>query len=285
MPTKIVKSRGAGRGKIVAVLIDYKKTLSGDKPHKPLLSAIKKRVARNSYGRITTRFRANPVHRRIYRIIDFSRLDKKGIPAIVETLEYDPNRTAFIMLCLYKDGARRYHLAPEGVKGGDKIICDDQGPMKFGNRYPLKNILSGTEVCEVELTPRGKGKMGRSAGSKATIMGFDEKYCTIKMASGEMRKVSKECFATIGIVSNADHRNVRIGKAGRSRWKGQRPRVRASAMNPRDHPYGGGEGRTQRGTKRPKTKWGKVTGGRRTRRSKNPYNTLIIKRRIKKKRK
>lgn len=277
MPTKIVKSRG--RGKRVAVLIDYKKTLTTDKPHKPLLIALKKPVARNAYGRITTRFRAGPFHRRLYRIIDFSRLDKKNIPAKVETIEYDPGRNAFIMLCLYRDGERRYHLAPEGIKSGDEIICADEGPTRTGNRYPLKNILLGTEVYEVELTPKGKGKFARSAGSKVVVMGFDEKYCILKMASGEMRKVSKECYATIGVVSNVDRRNIRIGKAGRNRWKGRRPRVRASVMNPRDHPYGGGEGRTQRGTRRPKTKWGKVTGGRKTRRRKNPYSKLIIKKR------
>jgi large subunit ribosomal protein L2 len=277
MPTKIVKSRG--KGKRVAVLIDYKKTLSGDKPYRPLLVPLKKMTARNAYGRITTRFRANPFHRRLYRLIDFSRLDKKGILAKVETIEYDPNRTAFIMLCLYQDGERRYHLAPEGIKVGDEIICAEYGPQKIGSRYPLKNILSGIEVYEVELTPRGKSKFARSAGSKAVIMGFDEKYCTLKMPSTELRKISKECYATIGVVSNADNRNIRIGKAGRSRWKGRRPKVRASVMNPRDHPYGGGEGKTQRGTKRPKTKWGKITGGRRTRRKRNPYNKLIIKRR------
>ncbi|MGC8981375.1 MAG: 50S ribosomal protein L2 [Minisyncoccia bacterium] len=277
MALKIVKSKG--EGKRVSVLVDYKKILTTDEPYKPLLVAIKKRRGRNSYGRITTRFRKNPEHRRLLRVIDFSRLDKKDIPAVVETIEYDPNRTAFIMLVKYKDGERRYHLAPEGIKVGDEIICSENAQMKIGNRLPLKNILPGTEVYEIELVPKGGGKLVRSAGTKAILMGCDEKYAILKMPSGEIRKVSKECYATIGTVSNIDHKNIILGKAGRKIWKGFRPNVRGSAMNPRDHPYGGGEGKTTRGTRRPKTKWGKVTGGRKTRKKKKPYSKLIIKRR------
>jgi large subunit ribosomal protein L2 len=281
MALKVVKSRGPG--KRVAVLIDYKKVLTTDEPYKPLLVSLKKRTARNNQGRITTRFRKNPYHRRLYRIIDFYRLDKLDIPAKVETIEYDPNRTAFIMLVCYRDGERRYHIAPEGIKVGDEIICSESAPIKIGNRLPLKNIPPGTEIYEIELVPRGKGKLVRAAGSAAILMGCDEKYALIKMPSGEIRKVSKECYATIGRVSNIDHRNVVIAKAGRNVWKGRRPNVRGSAMNPRDHPYGGGEGRATRGTRKPKTKWGKITGGRKTRRKRNPYSKLIVSRRKSKK--
>ncbi len=277
MSLKIIKSRGPG--KRVTILVDYKKVLTTDEPYKPLLISLKKRTARNNQGRITTRFRKNPVHRRLYRLIDFSRLDKKDILAKVETIEYDPNRSAFIMLVCYRDGERRYHLAPEGIKVGDEIICSESAPIKIGNRLPLKNIPPGTEIYEIELVPKGKGKLVRSAGSAAIMMGCDEKYATLKMPSSEIRKVSKECYATVGRVSNVNHRNIRLGKAGRKIWKGFRPNVRGSAMNPRDHPYGGGEGRAPRGTRRPKTKWGKITGGRKTRRKRNPYSKLIAKRR------
>jgi len=280
MATKVVKSRG--KGKRVAVLIDYKKTLTPVSAHKPLLVSLKKRTARNSMGRITTRSRANPFHRRKYRLVDFSRKDKMDISARIESVEYDPNRTAFIMLALYKDGERRYHIAPDGIKVGDTIVCSQSALVKPGNRTFLKNLLPGTEVFEVELTPGSGAKFARSAGSRVIVSGFDEKYCFLKMPSKEMRKVSKECLATIGRPSNIDLKNVKLAKAGRARWKGLRPKVRASVMNPVDHPYGGGEGRTQRGTKRPKTKRGKVTGGRRTRRTKRSSSKLIVKRRSKK---
>lgn len=280
MPTKIVKSRGVG--KRVAVLIDYRKTLTARHPQKNLLKPIKQRVGRNVYGRITTRWRSNPAHRRLYRQVDFSRLDKIGVPARVETVEYDPNRNAFIMLVCYRDGERRYHLAPEGVAIGQIISCGEQAPLKTGNRVPLKLLLPGTEVYEIELTPASGGKLTRAAGGAAVVMGFDERYCILKLASKEIRKVSKECFGTIGRVSNQDFKNIRIGKAGRNRWRGQRPMVRASVMNPRDHPYGGGEGRTQRGLKRPKTKWGKVTGGHKTRNRRKPSGRLVVQRRSKK---
>ena len=277
MVTKTVKSRGPA--KIVKVLVDKKKIVTTDEPYKPLLVALKKRTARNNYGRITTRFRANPYHRRLYRLIDFSRLDKKDIPAKVETIEYDPNRTAFIMLVSYKDGEKRYHLAPEGIKVGDEIICTEKGELKIGNRLPLKNINPGTEIFEVELVPGSGGKLIRSAGSFGVMMGVEGDYAIIKMPSGEIRKIHKECYATVGRVSNSAHRLERLGKAGRNRWKGRRPNVRGSAMNARDHPYGGGEGKTPRGTRKPKDKWGNVTGGRKTRNPRKPYSHLIIQRR------
>ncbi len=277
MPLKTVKSRGPA--KIVKVIVDKKKVITADEPYKPLLVPLKKRTARNNYGRITTRFRSNPYHRRLYRLIDFSRLDKKGIPAKVETIEYDPNRTGFIMLVLYKDGERRYHLAVEGIKVGDEIICDENAEIKIGNRLPLKNIPFGTEVCEIELVPQSGGKLIRSAGSFGVMFGLEKDYALIKMPSGEIRKIHKECYSTIGRVSNSEHRLERSGKAGRSMWKGRRPKVRGSAMTPRDHPYGGGEGKAPRGTRKPKDKWGNVTGGRKTRNPRKPSWSFIVQRR------
>jgi large subunit ribosomal protein L2 len=277
MPLRTIKTRGPA--KIVKIIVDKKKIVTASEPYKPLLVALKKRTARNNYGRITTRFRANPYHRRLYRLIDFFRLDKKDIPAKVETIEYDPNRSAFIMLVLYKDGERRYHLAPEGIKVGDEIICSENAEIKIGNRLPLKNIPFGTEIFEIELTPRSGGKLIRSAGSFGVMRGLEGNYALIKMPSGEIRKIHKECYATIGRVSNPEHRLERSGKAGRERWKGKRPNVRGSAMTPRDHPYGGGEGKAPRGTRKPKDKWGNVTGGRKTRSPRKPSWSLIVQRR------
>jgi large subunit ribosomal protein L2 len=277
MPLKTIKSRGPA--KIVKVIVDKKKIITADEPYKPLLVPLKKRTARNNYGRITTRFRANPYHRRLYRLIDFSRLYKKGIPAKVETVEYDPNRSAFIMLVVYKDGERRYHLAPDGIQVGDEIICDEKAEIKVGNRVKLENIPFGTEICEIELVPGSGGKLVRSAGSFAIMMGVEKDYALIKMPSKEIRKIHKNCYATIGRVSNPEHRLEKSGKAGRSRWKGRRPKVRGSAMNPRDHPYGGGEGKAPRGTRKPKDKWGNVTGGRKTKNPRKPSWSLIVQRR------
>ncbi|MCS7200600.1 MAG: 50S ribosomal protein L2 [Patescibacteria group bacterium] len=277
MVIKTIKSRGPA--KIVRVIIDKKKIINSDEPYKPLTVSLKKRSARNSQGRITVRFRANPIHRRILRIIDFSRRDKKDVPAKIETIEYDPNRSAFICLVLYADGERRYHLLAENLKVGDQIICGENVESKIGNRLPLKNINPGTEIFEIELVPFGGGKLVRSAGSAAVLLGFENNYALIKMPSGEIRKIHSECYATIGRVSNVAHRLEKLGKAGRSRWKGRRPKVRGSAMNPRDHPYGGGEGRALRGTRKPKDKWGNVTGGRKTRKKRKPSSKLIVKRR------
>ncbi|BCX15537.1 MAG: 50S ribosomal protein L2 [Candidatus Parcubacteria bacterium] len=277
MSIKTIKSRSSG--KIIRVLVDKSAIITAQKPYKPLTVALKKRTARNSQGRITVRFRSNPYHRRLYRIIDFSRLDKKGIVGTVETIEYDPNRSAFIMLVSYLDGDKRYHLAPENIKVGDKIVCDENTSLQIGNRMALKNINSGTEIFELELVPGSGGKLIRSAGSFGVMMGIEKNYALIKMPSGEIRKIHKECYATLGRVSNSGHRLEQWGKAGRSRWQGRRPKVRGSAMNPRDHPYGGGEGKATRGTRKPKDKWGNITGGRKTRNVKKPYSKLIIKRR------
>ncbi len=258
--------------------------LSNVKPQKNLLVKLPARSGRNNQGRITVRHQGGGV-KRLYRLVDFNQTDKLNIPAKIETIEYDPYRTAFIMKILYKDGERRYVLAPQGVKAGDEIITADSAPYKSGNRMRLKNISVGYGVYNVELNPGKGGQIIRSAGSSSEVLAHDAGYTHIKMPSGEIRKVLWDNFACIGQVSNPDWTLTNIGKAGRSRMMGIRPTVRGTAMNPKDHPYGGGEGRQPRGTKKPKTKWGKVTGGKRTRGKNKWSNILIVKRRIKKKKK
>lgn len=257
-------------------VIDYKKELTATEPYKPLLKPLKKTAGRNNRGRITVRHRGGG-HKKLYRVIDFKQ-DKIDIPAKVETIEYDPNRNTFISRVLYKDGERRYILTPQGLKVGDQIITSEKAEIKIGNRLPLKNIPVGTPIHNIELSPGEGGKIVRSAGTAAELMGLEDKYAIVKLPSGETRKILADCFATIGVVSNYEAKTINIGKAGRMRWLGIRPTVRGSAMNPCDHPYGGGEGRQPRGTRRPKTKWGKVTGGRKTRKKK-VWDKLIIKRR------
>jgi large subunit ribosomal protein L2 len=235
------------------------------------------KAGRNNKGRITVRHQGGGV-KKMYRLIDFKQ-DKYNIPAKVETIEYDPNRNAFISLVVYRDGERRYILNAEGMKVGQEIMVGENAPIKIGNRLPLKNILVGTAVHNIELLPKEGGKMIKTAGSMAEVMGLEGKYAMLRLPSGEVRKVLAECFATIGQISNSEFRTINIGKAGRSRHLGIRPTVRGSAMNPCDHPYGGGEGKQPRGTRKPKTLWGKVTGGHKTRRKKKWSNVLIIKRR------
>lgn len=260
-------------------VIDYS-SLSKVKPLKALVKGKKKTGGRNSAGRITVRHRGGGAKRR-YRLVDFGE-KYLGLTGTVETLEYDPNRTAFISLVLLSNGKRVYFLAPAGIKVGDKIEIADKAEIKIGNRMRLKNIPVGTQVCNVEIHPGQKGKLARSAGAYAIVMAHEGNYTHLKLPSGEIRKVSAEGFATIGQVSNFEHRLVSLGKAGRTRWLGRRPTVRGKAMNPRDHPYGGGEGRTTRGTRRPKDKWGNITGGRKTRKKKKWSNKLILQRRPKK---
>lgn len=259
-------------------VIEYKKVLSGDRPYKPLLNPLRKTGARNNRGRITVRWRGGG-HKRNLRVVDFDLTDKKNIPAKVETIEYDPSRSAFIALILFADGARRYMLAPDGLKVGSKIIVSENADIEIGNRLPIINIPVGTQVFNVEIKRGGGGIIARSAGSFAEVAGIEGDRAYLRMPSSEIRKVMANSFATIGIVSNPDHMNVVIGKAGRSRWMGRRPRVRGSVMNPVDHPMGGGEGRTPRGLRRPKTKWGKITGGRKTRMAKKYSRGLIVQRR------
>lgn len=278
MPIKVKKPTTPGqRGMTV---IDYS-VLSKVEPEKSLLIKLKKHSGRNNQGRITMRHQGGG-NKKLYRLVDFKQ-NKFNIEAVVETLEYDPYRTAFISKIKYLDGERRYILAPEGLKVGDKIIISENAPLKIGNRLKLKNIPAGYQVHNIEINPGGGGKIIRSAGSYAEVLGTDEKegHTILKMPSGEIRKINSECFATIGQISNSEHNLVVIGKAGRSRHMGIRPTVRGSAMNPVDHPYGGGEGRAKRGTRRPKTLWGKVTGGRKTRKRNKKSNKLILQRRNK----
>lgn len=263
-------------------VVDYRQVLSASQPEKSLTRGGKRAVGRNHHGRITTRHKGGG-HKRVYRLIDF-KYDKQDIPAKVETVEYDPNRSGFIALVLYADGERRYVLLPQSVKVGDSFIVSEQAPIKVGNRLPLKNIVVGTTIYNLEVKPKAGAKVIRSAGSLGEVLSNDAGFSLVKMPSGEIRKFNEKCWATIGSVSNEEYKLVKYGKAGRSRWKGIRPTVRGSAMNPVDHPYGGGEGRQGRGTKRPKTAWGKITGGTKTRRPKKYSNQLIVSRRKKRSR-
>ena len=261
-------------------VVDYS-VLSDAKPYRRLLTNVAASAGRNNAGRITTRHQGGGNKKR-YRLVDF-RQERMDVPARIETLEYDPYRTAFIALILYKDGVRSYIIAPNGLVVGDKIITSINSPvLKPGNRTALKNIPVGYQVHNVELIKGKGGQIARSAGSYLEVLAQEDGHTSLKMSSGEMRKVNWECLASIGQVSNPDWNLVNIGKAGRSRWLGIRPTVRGSAMNPVDHPYGGGEGRQRRGTRKPKTAWGKVTGGHKTRKRKKWSNVLILERRKKK---
>jgi len=279
MAIKAKKPTTPGQRKMTVV--DYKKVLTTNEPYKPLLVKLNQKYGR-SKGKISVRWRGGG-HKKMYRLIDFKQgQDKLDIPAKVLTIEYDPYRSAFISLVCYKDGEKRYILAPDGLKKGSKIITSEKAPIKTGNRMMLKNIPPGTLICNVELYPGRGGQMTRSAGSFAKMLGTEKGYAILQLPSSEIRKVKENCFATIGQVSCPEHSSIVLGKAGRSRHMGRKPAVRGSAMNPREHPYGGGEGRAPRGTKRPKTKWGKVTGGRKTRKKRKPSSKFILQRRKKK---
>ena len=254
---------------------DYSE-LSKVAPERSLLAPLKKNAGRNSYGRITVRHKGGG-NRKKYRIIDFKR-DKQGV-ATVLTLEYDPNRSAFIALVQYEDGEKRYILAPVGLNVGDKIESGAQADIKVGNCCQLCNMPDGTFIHNVELKPGKGGQIARSAGCSAQILGSEGKYVLVRLSSGEVRKFLKNCRATIGVVGNGDHSLVNIGKAGRTRWMGIRPTVRGSAMNPVDHPHGGGEGRAPVGRKSPMTPWGKKAMGVKTRKKKKASNALIVRRR------
>ncbi len=257
--------------------INYRDVLTKTKPTKSLVHGFKKSFGRNSQGRLTSRHRGGG-HKRLYRDVDFL-YDKKNIPAVIKSVEYDPNRSAFIGLAVYKDGEKRYVILPKDVKPGASFIVSETADLSSLNRLPLKNIPVGTFVYNIEIKPNGGAKIARSAGIFAQVVANDNGYTSIKMPSSEIRKVNENSFACIGTVSNEEHHLENFGKAGRSRWKGIRPKVRGTAMNPVDHPYGGGEGRQGRGTKRPKTMWGKVTGGRKTRTPKKYSNVFIVSRR------
>ncbi len=258
--------------------INYRELLSGHSPEKSLVSGFKRSVGRNSAGRLTTRHKGGG-HKRLYRDVDF-KYNKKDIEARILTVEYDPNRSGFISLVQYKDGEKRYVLLPKSLKVGDSFVVSEKAPVKVGNRVMLKQIPVGTFVYNVELKPGNGGKLGRSAGNYIEVIAQDTPYTLLKMPSTEVRKIHETCWASIGEVSNDENRLVNIGKAGRSRWLGIRPTVRGTAMNPVDHPHGGGEGRQGRGSRRAKTATGRPTGkGQKSRRAKKYSNFLIVSRR------
>ena len=246
-------------------------------PEKSLLEPLKKNGGRNNKGRITVRHRGGG-HKRAYRIIDFKR-DKFGIPAKVDSIQYDPNRSAFIALLNYVDGEKRYILAPNGLKANDTVVSGDKVEINVGNAMPLVQIPLGTTVHNIEMKAGKGGQIARGAGSYAQLMAKEGDFATLKLPSGEVRLIRLECRATIGQVGNLDHENIKIGKAGRSRWLGRRPKVRGVAMNPIDHPMGGGEGKSS-GGRHPCTPWGVPTKGYKTR-SKKSSDALIVKRRNK----
>jgi large subunit ribosomal protein L2 len=246
------------------------------RPEKTLVKGKKNTAGRNNYGRKTSWQRGGG-HKKLYRLIDFKRI-KRDMFATVERLEYDPNRTAFINLVKYEDGTLSYILAPEGLKVGDKIIAGETADIKVGNALPLSNIPIGSVVHNIELKPGKGGQIIRAAGSSASIVGKDSGYTLLKLRSGEVRLVLSTCYATIGTLSNPDQKNVNIGKAGRNRWKGKRPHVRGVAMNPVDHPHGGGEGKTSGGG-HPVTPWGKPTKGKKTRNNKRTNKFILKKKR------
>ena len=257
--------------------VTFKGKLTTNEPHKALTRGGKRDVGRNKDGRITVRHKGGG-HKRLFREVDFGY--KKLVPAKVETVEYDPNRSGFIGLLLYRDGERRYALLPGSAKVGQAIETSETAPAVPGNRMPLKNMPIGAFIYNVEIKPQGGGKLGRAAGTHIELVARDQGYADLKMPSSEIRRVQETCWATLGEVSNDEHHRRTIGKAGRSRWLGIRPTVRGTAMNPVDHPHGGGEGRQGRGLRRAKSMWGKPTGkGQKSRRPKKYSNYLIVSRR------
>jgi len=260
------------------VLVDRSGLWKG-KPVKKLTEGLISKGGRNNVGRLTARRRGGG-HKRRYRIIDFKRR-KFDVSAVVERLEYDPNRTAFIALVRYEDGEQTYILAPQRLKVGDRVIAGEQVDVKPGNAMPLKNTPIGTIIHNVEMKPGAGGKLARAAGTYTQLVGRDGGYAILRLSSGEQRLVRGECMATIGAVSNPDQKNIKLGKAGRKRWLGKRPSVRGVAMNPVDHPHGGGEGRTS-GGRHPVTPWGKPTKGKKTRSNKATDKYIVRSRHLRK---
>lgn len=273
MAIKVYKPTTNGRRNMSTT--DYS-GLSKVEPCRSLLEPLKKTSGRNSYGRITVRHHGGG-NRRKYRVIDFKR-QKLNVSAEVKTLEYDPNRSAFIALIEYEDGVKNYILAPSGLKVGDKVVAGEEADIKVGNALPLQNIPTGTFVHNVELYPGRGGQLARAAGNAAQLMAKEGKYALLRLPSGELRNVPIQCMATIGTVSNEDHIHVKIGKAGRTRHMGIRPTVRGSVMNPCDHPHGGGEGKSPIGRPGPVTPWGKPALGYKTRAKHKRSDKLIVKR-------
>ncbi len=258
--------------------IEYRKLLSGHGPHKALTRGKKSMGGRNAFGRITTRHQGGG-HKKSYRTVDFH-FDKKNIPARIATIEYDPFRSAFIGLAVYKDGEKRYVVVPRYMKVGDTFVVSESAHIAPGNRLPLANIPIGTFVYQIELKPQGGAVLARSAGNYCEIVAQDQGYTHLKLPSSEVRRVISTAWASVGEASNEEHRLENWGKAGRTRWKGIRPTVRGTAMNPVDHPHGGGEGRQGRGHRRQRTMWGKPAGkGQKTRHPKKYSNVFIVSRR------
>jgi large subunit ribosomal protein L2 len=274
MPIRNYKPTSAGRRSMTALTYEE---ITTNKPEKSLLVNLNKSGGRNNQGMITVRH-VGGGHKRRYRIIDFKR-DKDGIVAKVATIEYDPNRSANIALLNYVDGEKRYILAPKGLTVGMEVISGENVDIKAGNALPLSNIPEGTFVHNIELRPGKGGQLVRSAGTSAQILGKEDKYVTLRLTSGEVRKILGTCRATIGTVGNEDHALVSLGKAGRNRWLGIRPTVRGAAMNPNDHPHGGGEGKNPVGHDAPRTPWGKRALGVKTRNRKLASSKLIVRRR------
>ena len=273
----LVKSKPTSPGRRFVVKVVNPDLHKGE-PYAPLLESKSKSGGRNNAGRITTRH-VGGGYKQHYRVIDFRR-NKDGIPAVVERLEYDPNRTAYIALVCYADGERRYIIAPKGLSAGDKIESGNAAAIKVGNSLPIRNIPLGSVIHCVELKPGKGAQVARSAGASAQLVARDGGYATLRLRSGEMRKVLTDCRATLGEVSNSEHNLRSLGKAGATRWRGVRPTVRGVAMNPVDHPHGGGEGRTS-GGRHPVTPWGVPTKGYKTRKNKRTSN-MIVRRRDKK---
>lgn len=256
--------------------------LTKKRPEKSLSWGKQRISGRNNLGRVTVRHRGGG-HKKLLRLVDFKQSDKQGIPGRIAAIEYDPNRSAYIALVHYVDGEKRYILAPEGLKVDDEVVCGERTKVKPGNRMMLEHVPIGYRIYNIELQPNRGGKIVRSAGASAVLVGFDAPFAIIQLPSGEMRKVRHECYASIGSVSNPDHHLITIGKAGRNRWKGKKPEVLGKSMNAVDHPHGGGEGHSPIGLKYPKTPWGKHALGVKTRRPNRPNNELIVRRRTKKK--
>lgn len=258
--------------------IEYRKLLSGHKPEKSLMKGARSYAGRNSFGRITVRHQGGG-HKKSHRLVDF-KFNKKNIPAKITTIEYDPFRSGFIGIAVYADGEKRYVVLPQKMKVGDTFLVSETAPVTLGNRLPLGNMPVGTFVYNIELKPGEGGVIARSAGNYCEIVAQDAGYTHLKMPSTEVRRVISTAWASVGEVSNEEHHLVNLGKAGRSRWLGRRPTVRGTAMNPVDHPHGGGEGKQGRGLRRAKTMWGKPSGkGQKTRRPKKYSNVFIVSRR------
>ena len=279
MPLKTLKPTSPARRQMTVA--DFSE-ITKVEPEKRLTRGKQRISGRDNKGRVVVRHRGGG-HKRLWRDIDLKQLDKHGIPAVVIAIEYDPNRSSRIALIRYADGEKRYILAPQTLKPGDQVVSGERTKVKVGNRMQLQHIPVGYKIFNIEMHAGRGGQVVRSAGTSATLVGFDGDHALIELPSSEMRKVRKECAATIGIVSNPDHNLIVIGKAGRQRWLGKKPNVLGTAMNPVDHPHGGGEGHTSIGLKAPKTPWGKKAFGVKTRRRKLHSSALIIRRRSHKK--